>query len=482
SDHTRAALSIQKNCKSLKEIVSFDAVRGVQSFRKCITEGAKSSKQNAFEKRKKDVDGDLLASIIYTSGTTGDPKGVMILHANFRSNVLQLVDVFGHIIDTSDVFLSFLPLSHALERTAGYYTPITFGCSVAFCENFKTIQDDLKEIRPTVIISVPRLYEKVHAGIRSRLRSYSFIKRFFINRAFKTGIKNIPNICSNTKPQGSLARKVANAEKSVFSKLKKALGLDRIRVAVSGGGALTYADLEFFLSIGINLYEGYGLTECSPVTNVNRHGGIKPGTVGPPLLDTEVRIADDGEIQIRGPQVMPGYFKRDRETKESFTRDGFYRTGDIGILDDDNYLTITGRMKDIIVTASGKNISPQNIESKLKQSPYVENVAVVGDKRKFVSAIVSVNHDEVINYAKEHNISFSSIEDLVENPRIYLLFEQELNDRMEHFARVEQVKRFKLVADTWSQPTGELTPTLKIKRRVIEEKYSDEIEGIYAEE
>jgi long-chain acyl-CoA synthetase len=480
-DHTKVVQNIQKRQKTLKTIISFDSTRGVTSFSKAVADGKKSSKLKLFKKKRDEVEEDLLASIIYTSGTTGDPKGVMILHKNFRYNVLQLADVFGDKIGVGDVFLSFLPLSHALERTAGYYTPITFGSSVAFCENFQTIQADMQEIRPTVIVSVPRLYEKIHSGIRAKLRTYPFIKKFFINRAFKTGIKNIPYICSDSKPALPFSRKIANAEKSVFSKLKKALGMDRLKVAISGGSALAYSDHEFFLSIGISLYEGYGLTECSPVTNVNRVGKIKPGSVGQPLIDTEVKIADNGEILIHGPQVMAGYYNREKESKEAFTKEGFYKSGDIGIIDDQGFLTITGRLKDIIVTAAGKNISPQNIESKLKQSPYVEHVAVIGDKKKFVSAIVSVNHEEIINYAKQHHIHYTSISDLVDNPKIYLLFEDELARLMGNFARVEQVKRFKLVSDTWSQGSGELTPTLKIKRRVIDEKYSDVIEEIYSD-
>lgn len=480
SEQYKKITSAQKELSRLKHVFSFDSVRGAFSFSRCLTEGKKKLKEDLIKRKVKALKEGDTASILYTSGTTGNPKGVVISHYNFVSNVRQLLDVFGDILQADDIWLSFLPLSHALERTTGYYTPIGVGASVAFAENFQTIQDDMKTIRPTVIISVPRLYEKIHAGIQEKLNEYNPIKRFFINRMLEIGRKTIPNKCNHTEPTPGLAKKLKKADEQLFSPLKEALGLDRTKISISGGGPLSYNDAEFFWSIGLNVFEGYGLTECSPVTHVNPSGKTKLGTVGPPLVGTQVRISDEGEVLINGPQVTGSYYKI--KNSDAFTKDGFFRTGDIGTIDEDGYLTITGRIKDIMVTSGGKNISPQNIELKLKESPYVENIAIVGDRMKFISAIVSVDHEHLKKAAQVNGISYDSVEELVNDPQIYNLYEQELGRLMGDFSRVEQVKHFKLVADSWSQDSGELTPTLKVKRRVINEKYKKEIEDIYSEE
>ncbi len=255
--------------------------------------------------------------------------------------------------------------------------------------------------------------------------------------------------------------------------------MDQLEFAVSGGGPLTQSDAEFFLGMGIKVMEGFGLTETTPVTNVNRPGFIKPGTVGPPLMDTITRIGDEGELQIKGPQVMLGYYKNEEATKEVFTADGYFRTGDIGEIDNDGFLKITGRLKDLIVTSGGKNISPQNLENSLKASLFIEQIAIIGDNRKYLSALVVPSFDELKIWADNNQISYSNTDDLLANDKVIELFDQEIQKHTADFARVEQIRKFRLLKDEWSQETEELTPTMKLKRRVITQKYSHEIESMY---
>ena len=469
---------------NLKGIISIDPLKdstaGITTLEDALKEGGSCSDKSDFDRRLEAVKPDDVATLIYTSGTTGNPKGVMLTHHNFLSNVRQSVDDFKEMVTPDDTFFSFLPLSHSLERTIGYYLPIHQGSKVAFVENVsKTLTEDLLLVRPTVMISVPRIYEKIHAAILSKLNDAPPLKKALFNWAMNIAVKNIPYNCANTKRKGLFAIQYNIADSLIFSKLKEAIGLDRLVFAISGGGPLSVSDSEFFIGMGFKIYEGYGLTETTPVTNVNRPRLIKIGTVGPALKDTIVKISDEGEILIKGPQVMNGYYKNDEATKEVMTDDGFFKTGDIGIIDEDGYLSITGRIKDIIVTAGGKNISPQNIESALKSSLYVEQVAIIGDRRKYLSALIVPTFEELEKYAKRNDIGFSTRSELLENDKIIKLYESEINEIMKNFARVEQIRRFKLLDAEWSQATDELTPSLKVKRRVIEEKYASEIENMY---
>ena len=482
-DQTEKIKSITGKIASLKKIITFHDIpkkTAVFTLDAALEAGKKAKKIKEVNSRRKKIKGSDCASIVYTSGTTGNPKGVMISHDNFYTDCVQLLDAFGPYVGEDEVFLSFLPLSHVLERTAGYYTPIRIGCSVAFAENFRTIQRDLQDIQPTVIVSVPRLCEKIHAGFHSTVAGYSFIKRAIIKWALRVGQKNIPNICANREATGFFAKTLAFCDANVFTPLRKEIGFSRVRVAISGGGPLSYADGEFFLSIGINLFEGYGLTEASPVTNVNTVGKIKPGTVGPAMSMTEVKIADDGEVLLKGPQVMLGYYKDKVATKNAFDKKGYLKSGDLGIIDEDGHLTITGRIKDIIVTAGGKNISPQNIELTLQQCKYIEYVAIVGDRRKYLSALIIPDFTELEKWAKRGKLSFASREEMVKSPEVRELFSEQIDAMMSDFARVEQVKSFALISDVWGINTGELTPSLKIKRRVIESKYEKLIDSLYA--
>ncbi len=486
ADHLEKVQKVKRKLPKLKEIIIFDEIekkkKNVIDLPSALKKGEEYKQKANFAKRIKAIKPDDLATIIYTSGTTGDPKGVMLSHKNFLSNVKNTLSRVEGYLTERDSFLSFLPLSHVLERTAGFYVPIFSGAKVSFAESLVTLMEDFQLTRPTVIISVPRIYEKVHTGINTKVADASPIKKMMFNWSMGVARKNIKYVCRETRPGGLLGLKLKMAEKLVFSKLRFALGMDKIKFAISGGGPLSISDGEFFIGMGLPILEGYGLTETSPITHYNLPSYIKPGTVGPAIEDTQVRISDEGEILIKGPQVMQGYYKDKKSTNESFTKDGFFKTGDIGIIDDDGYLSITGRIKDIIVTAGGKNISPQNIENSLKMSHYIAQVAVIGDNRKYLSALIIPAYEDTHKWAKRNSISVSNNSELIKHPDVVELFQNEIERFTKKFARVEQIRRFTLLDEEWTQGTGELTPTQKVKRRVIDDKYKKVIDKMYPDE
>lgn len=483
NDQLENVLTAKKKLPKLKKVVLFDKLKAkkkdVLAFENALTLGQKSKKLTTFQKKLKTIKPTDVATIMYTSGTTGNPKGVILTHDNFISNVRQLVNEFEQYVTVDDIFLSFLPLSHSLERTVGFYLPLCTGAKVVFAENFQKVSQNIQEVRPTIMISVPRLYEKIHSVILSKVGDASIVKRVMFNLAVKTAAKNLKYICNNKPRTGLFAKRYNFFDKIIYKKLRAALGMDRIKIAVTGGGPLSVSDVEFFLGMGIRILEGFGLTETTPVTHVNKFGKIKTGSVGPSLPQTKVKISDEGEILIKGPQVMQGYYKDKKATTEAFTKNGFFRTGDLGVMDDDNFLFITGRKKDIIVTAGGKNISPQNIENKLKESAYIEQIAIIGDHRKFLSALIVPEFDELKKWAKKHEVEYTTKKDLLKKDQIKDLIEKEIEKYSANFSRVEQVKKFTLMAKEWSQATEELTPSLKVKRKVINSKYAKEIENMY---
>ncbi len=482
-DHMEKILEARKKVPGFKTTIVIDTVKApnksVITFNEALKKGAAYKNQGELDRRIKAIKAQDLATIIYTSGTTGDPKGVMLTHDNFVSDARQINNDFSKYIDDTHVLLSFLPLSHSLERTAGYYFPLFAGCKVAFAEDFAKVVDNMKEVRPTFIISVPRLYEKIHSVILSRLPEASKVKQFMFKLAVATAKKNLPYVCTDTPLPALLGLRVKLFDKLVFSKFREGLGMERMEFAVSGGAPLSVSDAEFFIGMGIKILEGFGLTETTPVTNVNPPWKIKPGTVGPVLSETKVRISDEGELLIKGPQVMKGYYKNPKATKEVFTRDGWFRTGDLARIDDDGYVAITGRIKDIIVTAGGKNISPQNIESSLKGSKYIEQVAIIGDRRKYLSALIIPSFENVQKWAKSRGLTFSTSNDMVNSKEVHDLIQGEITREMKSYARVEQIRKFSLLDTEWTQDTGEITPSLKVKRKVVEEKYKNAIEDMY---
>ncbi|HPP81434.1 MAG TPA: long-chain fatty acid--CoA ligase [Deltaproteobacteria bacterium] len=482
-EHMDKILSVKSKLPNLGEIIIFDDIenppQGVITLKDAYKEGKAYKNKDDFDKRIPPINIDDVATIIYTSGTTGNPKGVMLTHKNFVSNVQQAENVDPDFLKGDHTFLSFLPLAHSLERTVGYYAPIYLGKKVAFAESVDKLLENFQEIRPTFLVSVPRIYERVHAGITAKVATAPPVKKALFNWAMGVARENLPYICEDKPRKGWFAFKYRIADKLIFSKLRAALGMDRLVAAISGGGPLSVSDAEFFLGMGIKVLEGYGLTETTPIVSANKPKLIKAGTVGPAVRDTIIKIGEDGEVLIKGPQVMKGYYKNPEATKEAFTEDGFFRTGDIGEIDKDGYLRITGRIKDIIVTSGGKNISPQNIENTLVTSPFIEQVAVIGDNRKFLSALIVPSFGTLEAWAKENNIPFSSRKDLINNPEVYKLYEKEIEGLMKDFGKVEQIRKFTLLETEWSQETGELTPTMKVKRKVINQKYAAVIDAMY---
>ena len=485
-EHMEKIIKAKDRLPNLGEIVIFDdldePVPGVVTLKDALTEGGAHPHEEEFHERLTHIEMDDVATIIYTSGTTGNPKGVMLTHNNFVSNVNQAYAADPDFLTGDHTFLSFLPLAHSLERTCGYYLPMFIGKKVAFAESTDKLLQNFTEIRPTFLVSVPRIYEKVHSGLLAKVSTAPPLKKALFNWAMGVARENLPYVCENRERTGWFALKYRIADKLIFSKLRAALGMDRIKAAISGGGPLSVSDAEFFLGMGVKIIEGFGLTETTPITNANRPALIKPGTVGSPLKDTVVKIGDFGEILIKGPQVMKGYYKNEEATREAFTDDGFFRTGDIGEIDEDGYLKITGRMKDIIVTSGGKNISPQNIENTLLASPFIEQTAIIGDNRKYLSALIVPDFATLEKWAGEQGISFENRSELIENPEVTKLYEQEIETLMKDYARVEQIRKFRLLDREWSQDTGEMTPTMKLKRSIVQEKYRNEIEAMYPPE
>ena len=429
-----------------------------------------------FDKLTMSVKPDDIASIIYTSGTTGTPKGVMLFHSNFVSNAKTISEIIE--FSEKDTVLSFLPLSHVLERMVTF-TYIYKGCSIAYAESVETVGENLVEIKPHIMVSVPRVFEKIYAKVIDNVLASSAVKRKIFFWAVGVGKEYGRKKLLKQSISGWLKFKNNIAHKLVFSKVIEKTG-GRVRFFVSGGAALSKDIAEFFYAMGLVVLEGYGLTETSPVIAVNTFENIKFGSVGFPIPGVEVKIADDGEILSKGPHIMKGYYKMEAETKEAI-KDGWFYTGDIGYLDEEGFLVITDRKKDIIVTAGGKNVAPQMIESILKIDPYITSAVVVGDSRKFVSALVVPDFEKLEKYAKEKNISYSNHADLIKNDKIINFFEEEIDKRLANLASYEKVKKVILLEKDFEIEKGEVTPTLKVKRNYVENKYKNQIDTLYKE-
>ncbi len=420
-----------------------------------------------------------LATLVYTSGTTGNPKGVMLTHRNLCENIKSCNESMCKTlpIDERDSTLSFLPLCHTYERTAGYYLIFGCGATINYAESIETITINLSEVRPTIVVTVPRLFERIKSGLFKSVDSSSPAKKKLFYWALNVGYAH-----AKAKRQGRfapiLAAQYALAESLVLSKVKERFG-GRLRYFISGGAALPKETGELFEALGITILEGFGLTETSPVTHVNRAHKVKYGTVGPPIHNVEHKIAPDGEILLRGPNVMKGYWRDEQATKEVIDEDGWFHTGDIGEIDEDNYLKITDRKKHIIVNSGGKNIAPLPIENLIAANPLVEQVVVIGEKRPFLSAIIVPNFDTLKTYADQNGIKYENNLDLMQKEEVKKLYDDLLRKISRDLASHEKVRRFLLVAEQFSIDKGEMTPTLKIKRKVVEQKFKDEIEALY---
>ncbi len=417
-----------------------------------------------------------IATIIYTSGTTGEPKGAVLSHKNFLSNldcVSQLFDCYPE-----DVFLSFLPLSHILERTAGHYFSCYHASMVAYAESIEAVAANMQEIKPTLMISVPRLYEKMYSRVLEAAESGSSLRRKLFLWSVKIGREYMQLL--NDKKSISLLLKIkrAIASKLVFSKLREKVG-GRLRYFVSGGAPLSAEIGEFFNAAGLIILEGYGLTETSPGISFNRPESYRFGTVGLPLPGYEVKIAEDGEILTRGDHVMLRYLNKEKETREVIDDEGWFYTGDIGFIDEDGYLTITDRKKNIIVTSGGKNIAPQPIENKLVTGKYIEQAVVIGDNRRFCAAVIVPDKEAAVKWARNANIDSDDFEKLLKHPDFTALIQNEIDMLTENFSSFERIQKILLVSEPFSQETGELTPSLKVKRKVVEKKYAEQIDELY---
>lgn len=420
------------------------------------------------------INPDDVATIIYTSGTTGLPKGVMLTHRNLCENVKSCSSVIR--LDETDCSLSFLPLSHAYERTGGYYLLFACGAQIFLAESIETISLNISEARPTIIFTVPRLFDRMKTSILKSVTSEGGVKQKIFFWALRTGEKYHRQQLGG-KVSAVVSMQHGLAEKLVYSKIRKKFG-GRLRYFVSGGAALPQKTGEFFQSVGITILEGFGLTETSPVTHVNRPEKVKFGTVGPAVRNVQVKIAEDGEILLKGPNIMKGYWKDDTATAEVI-KDGWFCSGDIGEIDSDGYLKITDRKKHIIVTSGGKNIAPLPIENLILDSPFVDQTMIVGEKRPFLIALIVPDFTKLREYATEHNIKATSNRELVSNKEIVQIYEKLMRNISRQLATHEKVRKFLLVDEPFTIENELMTPTLKLKRKEIIKKFSPEIDNLY---
>ena len=417
-----------------------------------------------------------LASIVYTSGTTGEPKGAMLTHGNLLSNIEGCAKLFD--IGLNDTCLSFLPLSHVFERVDGYYFMLHKGAVIAYAESIDTVPSDLEAVKPTIVISVPRLFEKMFARIMERVTSGPWVRRKIFFTAIALGRRHASNLVADTSDGPLLRFLMSIADHLVFSKLREKLG-GRLRFFVSGGAPLPANVNEFFLAAGLLIYEGYGLTETAAGIAANHAGSFRPGTVGRPIEGTELTIAPDGEILIRGAGVFKGYWNKPEESAEVLDRDGWFHSGDIGELDSDGYLTITDRKKDIIVTSGGENIAPQNLENSFKSDKFIANAMIYGDRKPFLTALLVPNFDNLERYAKMKKISYLNHCDLIRQPRVIDLIRRRIDILQDEMPSHHKVKRFTLISRDFTNEEGEITPTMKIRRKNITQNFKHVLEGMY---
>ena len=425
----------------------------------------------AMEARARGIGPDDLATIVYTSGTTGTSKGAMLTHGNIASNIQ--CSLMGFNMRPGLVSLSFLPLSHITARHVDFAL-LCHGVTLAYCPFLDRLPASLLEIQPTIFVGVPRVYEKIYAQAEQKAKG--FPKRAIFDWALRVGQRNKPEILAGKTPT-SLSWKLA--DKLVFSKIREGMG-GQVGTFISGGAPLGRELAEWYATVGIRIHEGYGLTETSPVIAVNNPVHHRIGTVGKILANLEVRIAEDGEILVHGPSVFKGYWNRPEETRASLN-DGWFKTGDIGNIDADGYLSVTDRKKDLIKTSGGKFIAPQPIENALKLNSLIGVAAILGDKRKFPAVLISPNFPLLEDWARTNGIPFSSRTELVANPKVQALYEAVIEDINQNLARFEKLKRVLLVADEFTADNGVLTPTLKLRRRVVEERYRRQINELYAQ-
>lgn len=479
-EHYSKIIEFNRDSKKIKKIIVFDKsvkLEGGESvyFDDFLKLGRLSVKDAELNARVEKGQSSDLATLIYTSGTTGDPKGVMLTHSNFYHQLKGIAEHFD--ITPEDRSLCFLPLSHAYERSWSYLV-FFFGAVNNYLSDQKKIVEIMPEVRPTAMVSVPRLYEKIYSTVFNRLESAPASKKKLFMWAVAKGKKYQYRI-KDRKFRGPWLRFThLLADRLVLSKIRGVVGGPK-NFFSAGGAALSKDIEEFFFSAGLLVCQGYGLTETAPVITCNRPAEFKFGTVGRTIADTEVRLSDEGEILVRGGNLMKGYYNKPEATAEAII-DGWFHTGDVGIIDEEGYLRITDRIKDLIITSQGKNIAPQRIESMVGMDHFIEQIACVGDGRNYVAALVVPSFPALEEYAKSAGITFSSRDDLVKNSAVIKFYKERIEAQSKELAQYEQVKRFTLLSNDFTQEGGELTPTQKIKRKVVAEKYKDIINAMYS--
>jgi len=476
----RKLLNARKELPELEQILVADG--GAEIPSECLRyetliASAGATDVASYRMRASQVLPGQLASLIYTSGTTGEPKGVMLTHNNFCSNVHDVGHDFK-LDPTNDVALSFLPLAHVYGRTLDYIF-IFGGAALAYVETVEAVAQALGEVHPTIIAAVPRFFEKIYARLVEQGSKNTGVKRMIFDWAMKVAERATPWRATGASASALLKAQWKLADKLVYKKIRAGTG-GNLRIVSSGGAPLSQALAEFFWTVGIPIYQGYGLTETSPIVSSN-YPANRMGSSGKPIPNVQVRGAEDGEILVKGPCVMQGYYKNPEATREVLSEEGWFSTGDIGYVDKDNYLFITDRKKDLIKTAAGKFVAPQPIENALKTSPYILNAMVVGDRRKFIAALLVPNAATVAAKAADQGIKFTSHEELASHPWVHALIEAEVKRLTVHLAQYETIKRFALLPEDFTFDNGSLTFTLKLKRRVVEQQYGSVIESLYAD-
>ena len=478
-------LEVRGECPTLKKIIVYD-MEGLNdfhddqviSYEEFLKVGEKTDQENPdlWESLVNSVSPEDIAILVYTSGTTGPSKGAMINHTNLLYSINTGYDIFD--VMEHEEQLSFLPLCHILERSVSVMIPLKTGAVVNFAESIDTVPENIREVSPTVFIAVPRIWEKFYSSITILMKDATFVGKFFYQLSINVGSKYKEYFIDGKEPPLSLKLSYWICNQLVLKNIKKLLGLNNCRYALSGAAPISPDLINWYLSLGIDMREGWGMTETAGVGTAFYSREIKLGHVGRAVNDSEVRIAQDGEILFRGPGVFCGYLNKPEQTKETLI-DGWLHTGDVGEIDNYGNLKITDRKKDIIITAGGKNISPSEIENELKFSPFISDAVVIGDKRKFLSCLIMIDEENVMKHAQDNDIPFSNFESLCKSEEIVSLIDDEVNKVNKKFASVEQVKKFSLIDIQLTAEDDELTPTMKLKRKFINQKYGDIIESMY---
>ena len=478
-------LEVRSECPTLKKIIVYD-MEGLNdfhddqviSYEEFLKVGEKTDQENPdlWKSLVNSVSPEDIAILVYTSGTTGPSKGAMINHTNLLYSINTGYDIFD--VMEHEEQLSFLPLCHILERSVSVMIPLKTGAVVNFAESIDTVPENIREVSPTVFIAVPRIWEKFYSSITILMKDATFVGKFFYQFSINVGSKYKEYFIDGKEPPLSLKLSYWICNQLVLKNIKKLLGLNNCRYALSGAAPISPDLINWYLSLGIDMREGWGMTETAGVGTAFYSREIKLGHVGRAVNDSEVRIAQDGEILFRGPGVFCGYLNKPEQTKETLI-DGWLHTGDVGEIDNYGNLKITDRKKDIIITAGGKNISPSEIENELKFSPFISDAVVIGDKRKFLSCLIMIDEENVMKHAQDNDIPFSNFESLCKSEEIVSLIDDEVNKVNKKFASVEQVKKFSLIDIQLTAEDDELTPTMKLKRKFINQKYGDIIESMY---